>query len=59
MLKMQEIEFDKIEPQTNKKEQCLHNVVKLYTFGTHFDYGCTKCKMKSLNLSDFQKDYTN
>ncbi len=55
MQKMQEEEFDKIEPKHNYGEKCEHDIVKLYYCGTHSDYGCIKCKMKSLNLEDFAK----
>ncbi len=30
-----------------------HDVVKLYYWGTHSDYGCEKCGMKSYNIEDF------
>jgi len=55
MQHMQEDEFDKI-PQTCKPEDCQHEVVKLYYKSTHSDYGCVRCKMKSLILEDFRKD---
>ena len=54
MQKMQEDEFDEIEPITKQGERCSHEVVKLYILGSHTDYGCVKCKMKSLNLKDFR-----
>lgn len=54
MQKMQEDEFDKIEPTTKPGERCVHEVVKLYYLGTHSDYGCIKCKMKSLVLEHFE-----
>ncbi len=51
MKRMQEADFDKIE---ESKGSCPpHDVVKLYYFGTHSDYGCTRCKMKSSNIEDF------
>lgn len=55
MEKMQEKEFDDI-PQKNSVEECKeHEVVKLYYLGTHSDYGCKKCKLKSLDLNVFKK----
>ena len=52
MIHMQEEEFDKIEKST---ENCPpHEVVKLYYEGTHSDYGCIKCKRRSLILADFE-----
>ena len=52
MIHMQEEEFDKI---AKSNEKCPpHKVVKLYYKGTHSDYGCVKCKIKSLILSDFE-----
>jgi len=47
MYKMQEEEFDKIKA-TKKPELCNHEFVKLYTLGTHSDYGCLLCKVKTL-----------
>ena len=58
MKKMQEDEFDEIEPTTKSGEQCSHEVVKLYILGSHTDYGCVKCKMKSLILEDFKTHIT-
>ena len=56
MEKMQEKEFDDI-PQKNSVEECKeHEVVKLYYLGTHSDYGCKKCKLKSLDLNVFKKN---
>ena len=52
MTHMQEEEFDKIEKSNEKCPP--HEVVKLYYDGTHSDYGCVKCKMKSLILEDFE-----
>jgi len=52
MIHMQEDEFDKIKKSDEKCPP--HEVVKLYYEGTHSDYGCVKCKMKSLILSDFE-----
>lgn len=52
MFRMQEDEFDKIEIS---KEKCPpHDVVKLYFMGAHSDYGCLKCKRRSLLLTDFE-----
>ena len=53
MQKMQEDEFDEIKPVIKQGEKCNHEVIKLYYAATHSDYGCIKCKMKSLNLEDF------
>lgn len=51
MKKMQEDEFDKVQPTTKIGEVCSHDIVKLYNImGTHSDYGCIKCKIKSLVL---------
>ncbi len=55
MERMQEKDFDKIE-QTTEFKQCDHKVVKLYELGTHTDYGCRFCKIKSLRLSDFDNN---
>ncbi len=55
MEKMQEKVFDKIRQETTPDKCRKHEVVKLYYLGTHSDYGCKKCKMKSLILSDFDK----
>ena len=52
---MQEDEFDKIQPTTKIGEICLHDIVKLYIKGTHSDYGCIRCKMKSLVLENFNR----
>ena len=54
MYKMQEDEFDAIVVDENESKCPPHEVVKLYYLGTHSDYGCIKCKMKSLRLEDFQ-----
>ena len=54
MMRMQEEEFDEIEPTTKNEEKCQHEIVKLYQLGTHTDYGCIKCKMKSPILEDFK-----
>ena len=53
MIRMQENEFDQIEPTIKPGEKCNHEIVKLYYLGTHSDYGCIMCKMKSLLLEDF------
>ena len=56
MEKMQEEEFDKINP-TYDPNECNHqNIVKLYYLGTHSDYGCLDCKIKSFDLSLFMKN---
>ncbi len=55
MEKMQEKDFEKIEPTCHIAE-CDHSeIVKLYYLGAHSDYGCKKCKMQSLILTDFKK----
>lgn len=55
MKEMQEKEFDRITFKPNNEECVLgkHEVVKLYMFGTHTDYGCIKCGIKSLCLEYF------
>lgn len=53
MKNMQEDEFDKIE-RTNLAKLCKHEVVRLYQFGSHSDYGCINCGMKSLIIEDFR-----
>ena len=53
MLKMQEDEFDAIVVDDSTPQCPPHEVVKLYYLGTHSDYGCVKCKMKSFILEDF------
>ena len=53
---MQEKEFEQLE-QTCDMKECTHpNVVKLYYLGTHSDYGCTSCKLKSLVLEHFNRN---
>lgn len=54
MYKMHEEEFDAIVIDENTAKCPPHEVVRLYYLGTHSDYGCVKCKMKSLRLEDFQ-----
>lgn len=55
MQKMTEEEFDKIAYEYNIKE-CDHSqVVRLYYMGTHTDYGCMKCGMKSTVKEHFNK----
>lgn len=54
MRKMQEKEFDELPRTTIDAEAHRHEVVKLYVNGTHTDYGCIKCKMKSLVKEDFE-----
>ena len=49
----QEAEFDKVKPSNEKCPP--HEVVKLYILGAHTDYGCLKCKLKSSDLSFFDK----
>lgn len=46
MEKMKEEIFDKLKP-TEHSEKCHHEYVKLYHLGTHTDYGCIKCKIKT------------
>ena len=52
MQHMQEDVFDKLEKSRDKCPP--HEVVKLYSEGTHTDYGCIKCKLKSLIIKDFE-----
>ena len=54
MMKMQEDDFEKIEA-TTEFGKCEHEIVKLYFGGMHSDYGCIKCKVQSLDLSEFNK----
>lgn len=51
MEKMQEDYFDNIKKSNEKCPP--HEIVKLYINGTHTDYGCKKCKIKSLDLTVF------
>lgn len=53
MKRMQEDEFDKLEKMDKPCLKGRHEVVKLYYLGTHSDYGCEKCGMKSYNIKDF------
>ena len=53
MIKMQEDEFDRIKITDDIPNCPPHEVVKLYCYGTHTDYGCIRCKMKSYRLEDF------
>ncbi len=56
MQKMQEEEFNKIEASC-KPEDCKHlRIVKLYELGTHSDYGCLDCKMKSFAFDTIVKE---
>lgn len=54
MTHMQEDEFDAIKKSDEKCPP--HEVVKLYTLGAHTDYGCIKCKIRSLDLKFFEKN---
>ena len=54
MEKMQEAEFDRIKQKITPNKCQNHYVVKLYYLGTHSDYGCRNCKMKSSILKDFE-----
>ena len=55
MRKMQERDFDLIE-KSCEVEVCSHpEIVKLYDNGTHTDYGCTQCKLKSLENDAFER----
>ena len=55
MIHMQEDEFDQIT-KTLKPEDCKeHHFVKLYYLGTHSDYGCTLCGLKTLTPELFIK----
>lgn len=50
---MSELEFETLA-KTAETAHCKHKkVVKLYYAGMHSNYGCVKCKMKSLNTMDF------
>ena len=55
MIHMQEDEFDQMK-KTLKPEECKeHNFVKLYYLGSHSDYGCTLCGLKTLTPELFKK----
>ena len=59
MEKMQEKDFDELEP-TCQMEQCKHErVIKLYENATHCDYGCLDCHYKSFRKEDFFQSNTN
>lgn len=53
MERMQEEEFDKLKKSNKPCPKGQHEVVKLYYLGTHSDYGCKKCGVKSYNVEDF------
>ena len=55
MKKMQETEFDKIVWKRNAKE-CPHSFVKLYDRGTHSDYGCELCGMKTMTPEQYCRE---
>ena len=55
MRNLEEKEFDQIDPTKDPSECNPHEVVRLCQLGTHLDYGCIKCKMKSSNKDDFYK----
>ena len=56
MIHMQEDEFDRMT-KTLKPEECKeHHFVKLYYLGTHSDYGCTLCGLKTLTPEIFKKE---
>lgn len=54
MKHMQEDEFNKLPEPTHVCKPGEHEVVKLYDLGTHSDYGCIKCKIRSLDLTFFE-----
>ena len=54
MYRMSEEEFDAIKITDDTPKCPPHEIVKLYYLGTHSDYGCIKCKFKSLIKSDFE-----
>ncbi len=51
MKKMQEKDFEEIDRTCFGN--CQHDVVKLYDNATHVDYGCTKCKFRHADKSEF------
>lgn len=55
MKKMQENEFDKLKFDI-APDKCVHaEVVKLYVFGAHTDYGCLSCGLTSSNVEIFKR----
>lgn len=54
---MQENDFDKLEKKCEFTE-CDHEVVKLYTLGSHDGYGCTKCKRRFPSKEYFDNNKT-
>lgn len=58
MYKIQESEFDAIE-QTVEPKLCKHSFVKLYDLGTHSDYGCVLCKIKTLTPEKYVTNPNN
>ena len=48
MLRMQEDEFDRREKTCTPAECKEHCFAKLYYLGTHSDYGCIHCGLKTL-----------
>ena len=51
---MQEDKFEKLVFNTTP-ENCNHEIVKLYYWGTHTDYGCKKCGKTAPNIETFRK----
>lgn len=55
MEEMNEMEFDQLKAK-KRVELCKHpHVVQLHYCGMHSNYGCTECKMKSLDLRKFRR----
>ena len=53
MRKMEQEEFNKLTFDISPKE-CSHiEVVRLYSLGTHTDYGCLKCGLQHTNEAVF------
>ena len=55
MEKMQEKEFDEMIKSANPAACKKHCFIKLYELGTHSDYGCKYCGLKTLTPEKFEK----
>ena len=55
MQKMQEDYFDSLKKDCHPNECKEHEFIKLYYKGTHSDYGCIHCGMKTLTPELFKK----
>lgn len=54
MEQIQELDFDRLEPQCEEKDCDHKDLVELHYCGMHSTYGCRKCKLKSLDLNCFK-----